>query len=56
VEINGMRRLDQTFHPEITQWAKEFPREGVYPGDNKVEATVHDQKGAESIAGDSWSS
>jgi len=45
IRINGFPECQEQVNPVAKQWEKQLSQQGNYPGDNKVQVTVQDDKG-----------
>jgi hypothetical protein len=55
VKVNGVPVVEEGPGEDLDSWEKQLLQQGVYPGDNKVEVLVTDQRGKESRAKQEWS-
>ncbi len=54
VLVNDFSEYDEQFNPPISNWQTQLRQKGRYPGDNKVEVIITNDKGEETSAVDSW--
>ena len=54
--VNDFSEYDQLFDPPLTSWQEQLNQKGDYPGDNKVQVIVSNEKGEDFPSEDSWSS
>lgn len=45
IRVNGFPECQEQVNPVAKQWQKQIYQQGNYPGDNRVQVTVQDDKG-----------
>jgi hypothetical protein len=53
--VNDFPQSDEQFDPPISNWQRQLTQQGEFPGDNKVQIVVTDDKGEDTDSVDSWS-
>ena len=54
VRVNDFREVNDSFDPPLDSWEKLLSQKGVFPGDNRVDVLVTDDKGKETRTRKEW--
>lgn len=54
IRINDFRDVREDLEPPLDSWDRQLTQKGVYPGDNKVQVMVRDQRGLETRKQQKW--
>ncbi len=53
--VNEFSEYDEQFSPPISSWQQQLRQKGDYPGDNKVQVVITNDKEEDAESVDSWS-
>jgi hypothetical protein len=52
--VDDFPEYDETFDTALSSWQKQLTQQGQFPGDNKVQLIITDDKGEDTSAEDEW--
>jgi hypothetical protein len=52
--VGDFPEYDENFDPPLSNWQKQLTQQGQFPGDNRVQLTITDDKGQDTAAEDEW--
>jgi hypothetical protein len=52
--VDDFPEYDEDFDPPLDNWQKQLTQQGQFPGDNKVQLIITDDKGQGTVAEDEW--
>jgi hypothetical protein len=52
--VDDFPEYDESFDTPLNTWQKQLTQQGQFPGDNKVQLIITDDKGQDTAAEDEW--
>jgi hypothetical protein len=52
--VDDFPEYDESFDPPLSNWQKQLTQQGQFPGDNKVQLIITDDRGQDTAAEDEW--